>query len=141
MRVLATTSADLMWIRQRTGCGLTPAAKGIKAVDASGRIRGLVAYDGWTPNSMQAHMAVDSPIVWRSLLVPSFSYPFEECGKGLLLGIIAADNPRSLAMVVALGFRETYRVRDGWSAGVDTVLFEMRREECRWVAQQKREAA
>jgi len=121
------------WIEGRTGCVLTRRARAIQALDASGRIRGVIAYDCWTESGVQAHMAVDSPVVWRSLLRPAFSYPFVEAGREVLLGIIPADNAKSCGMAKRLGFREAYRVVDGWSTGVDLVLFQMRRHECRWL--------
>lgn len=119
---------------------LTAQARTIQATDAKGRIRGVVAYDMWTPNACQAHMAADSAIAWRSLLGPAFSYPFEEAGRRLLLGIIPAHNARSVALVRRFGFREAYRVKDGWGPGDDLLVFEMRREECRWLSPARRAA-
>lgn len=133
MRVEAGHGPAFEYITAKAGCVLTPNARAIQAVDASGRIRGVIAYDNWTLSAVQLHMAVDYPAVWRRLIPAGFSYAFEECGKQLLIGVIAADNPRSLRMTRRLGFRETYRIRDGWAAGVDMVVHELRREECRWL--------
>lgn len=141
MRVLAAAPADFAWLVERTSCAPTGSFKAIKAVDSSGRIRGMVGYDMWTVNAVQAHMAVDSPIVWRSLLRPAFAYPFEQAGKGLLLGIIPAGNARSMALTRRLRFRETYRIRDGWAAGEDLAVFEMLRDECPWLSAGTRKAA
>lgn len=128
----AATPDELRWLEERTGAVLTRGARGIAAVDESG-VRGVVAFDGWTPNAVQAHMAVDTPVAWRALLRPVFAYPFEECGRKLMLGIIPADNARSVRMTERLGFRLAYRVADGWADGVDLLCYEMRRDECRWL--------
>jgi hypothetical protein len=32
-----------------------------------------------------------------------------------------------------MGFRETFRLKNGWDIGVDMVLKEMHRDECRWL--------
>jgi hypothetical protein len=80
VKVTAAGLIDMQWIRAATHCVLTPAARAIKAVDAGGRIRGMVAYDWWTENAVYAHMAVDTPIAWRALIPPCFEYPFLECG-------------------------------------------------------------
>ena len=133
MIIQAAPKEHFGWICERAGVQLTPRARAIEAVDASGRVRGMVAYDNFTENACEAHMAVASPIIWRSLLKPVFSYPFRELGLGLLLGIVPAHNPKSLAMVKALGFRETYRIRDGYAEGDDLVIHEMRPDECRWL--------
>jgi hypothetical protein len=91
----------------------------------------MTAYDGWTENSCQIHIAMDTPIAWRALERPAFKYPFVEAGKGLLLAMVASNNQRSLQMTSGVGFRQTYRIRDGVAKGVDFVLFEMRRQDCR----------
>lgn len=141
MKVLAAYPEELAWLANRTGAAFTPGARAIKAVDATGRIRGMVAYDGWTVSACQAHMAVDSPIVWRSLVRPAFSYPFEEARRTLILGIIPGDNPRSLAMAKRLGFRRVHEVKDGWAPGVPLVVHEMLRAECRWLSEPLRRVA
>lgn len=131
--VTAAAPADLGWLVSRAECTLTPAARAIKAVSPSGEIRGMVAYDCWTPNACQAHMAVDAPVAWRALIRPAFRYPFQQAGKSVILASIPAGNARSVHLAKRLGFRETYRVTDGWATGEDLVLFEMRRCECRWL--------
>jgi hypothetical protein len=140
VNVTAAGPAELLWLELRTGCVLTRNATGIAAIDKAGLVRGVVAYDEWTPGSVQAHMAVDAPIVWRSLLGPAFAYPFVQSNREKLLGVIRSDNAKSLAMVKALGFKEAHRVVDGWERGVDLVLFEMRRETCRWIQPHRRAA-
>lgn len=118
----------------RLGPVLTSNAKAIKAIDATDTIRGMVAYDNWTTTAVQAHMLVESPIVWRSLVGPAFRYPFEEAGKTLLLGLIPEHNRRSVEMTYRLGFQIAHRVLDGWAPGDDLLLFEMRKSDCRWLA-------
>ncbi len=128
------------WLQQRTGCLLTPDFRAIAAVDSKGRIAGMVGYSCWTENSVQCHMAAATPLAWRALLPAAFEYPFIRGGRGVLLGLISADNTRSVRMTRRLGFRETHRIRDGHARGVDVIVFELRREECRWL-QAHQEAA
>src|SRR5574343_1668250 len=131
--VRAASPESLRWIEARTGCVLTRAARGIEAVDSRGVVRGQVAYDNWTENAVQAHMAVDTPVAWRALVKPAFEYPFRQAGKSVIVGFIPAGNARSVHLAKRLGLRETYRVRDGWANGEDVVVLEMRRDECRWL--------
>lgn len=137
MRVEAATAEDLAWLCQRAGCVLTGNAKGVAVKDSQGRTRGVVGYDGWTPNSVQCHMAVNTPVAWRALLRPAFAYPFEEAGRRVILAVIPAGNVRSVHLAKRFGLRETHRVRDGWAPGEDLVLLEMRAEECPWLRQRK----
>lgn len=121
------------WLVERTRCALTSDFSAIEAVDPAGNVRGMVGYCNTTPASVQAHMAVEHPIVWRSLVCPAFAYPFVNAGKAIVMGVVPADNRQSLQMCAHLGFREAHRVSGGWAPGVDLVLFEMRRNECRWL--------
>lgn len=131
--VLAGGQEAFDWIEKRTGCVLTERARAIKTIDEDGEIHGVVAYDCWTENAVQAHMAVDSPIAWRSLVRPAFQYPFEEAGLGLILAVIPAGNGKSVRLARHFGFVDTHVIKDGWAVGEDLLFLEMRRENCRWL--------
>lgn len=112
----------------------TPAAgiKGIKLV-RKGLTHAIAAYDHWTPNSVQMHIWTLGDPITRYFIKEGFRYPFEMCGRGLVIGVTPGDNAKALEFNRRLGFRETYRVTDGWSLGTDVVIQEMRRQECRWL--------
>lgn len=133
LHVQAAPAAHYAWLTQRLGVQPSASFRAIEAVDSTGRILGMCGYDGWTPHAVLAHMAVDSPIAWRALLGPAFSYPFQQAGRGLILGTIRASNARSLALARRFGFRETHRVQDGWAPGEALVLVELRKEDCRFL--------
>lgn len=137
MRVQAAQPSHFAWLVERTSCAPTRGFRAIEAVDASGRIRGMVGYDCWTENAVQAHMAVDTPVAWRSLIPAVFEYPFLQARKGILLAIIPAGNRKSVRLASHFGFHETHRVRDGWATGEDLLLLELRREDCGWLGQRK----
>lgn len=121
------------WLRERTGCAMSPDFRALEAVDAAGRIRGMVGFDAWTPNACQAHMAVDTPMAWRDLLPAACRYAFIDSEKNVVLGIIPGHNERSLNLAEHMGFREVARLADAWSAGIPLVVHEMRRADCRWL--------
>lgn len=133
MRVTAAAPEDFAWLVERTSCAVSSGMRAIKAVDDAGRIRGMVGYDLWTENAVTAHMAVDTPIAWRSLIPACFEYPFVECDKGLILAVIPADNEKSWGMAGHLGFKLVHTVRDGWARGVDLLMLELRRTDCRYL--------
>lgn len=131
--VQATSLEDFRWILAHANCVLTPYARALKAVDAAGVIHGMVAFDNWTENAVQVHMAVDAPIIWRKLLPAAFDLAFNQAGKGLMVGITPASNERALSFSRKAGFRQPYRIPNGWAAGEDMVISEMRKDECRWL--------
>lgn len=131
--VSAATHEDLAWLETRSGAVLTRHATGIKALDAKGNVRGVVGFDDAAPASIRAHMAVDTAIVWRSLLPAAFAYVFEQLGKAVLVGTIRASNRTSMRLAKAAGMYETHRIRDGWAVGEDLCVYELRREQRRWL--------
>ena len=121
------------WIAERARLAIGPSFRAIEAVDESGRIHGMVGYDGWTDNAVCIHIALDNPAALRALLKPGFGIPFLRLNKGVILAQVVSSNDRSLRLVPRLGFRFAYRVRDGWAKGLDMVWFEMRKEDCRHI--------
>jgi hypothetical protein len=132
--VQASPQGNWAWLASRSGCIISADFQAIEAVDASGAVRGMVGYERFTPNSVMMHMAVSSPMAWRKLIPAAFWYAFVQLGLGLALGATPASNTSALQFARRVGFRETYRVKDGFRRGVDLVLSEMRREECRWIS-------
>jgi hypothetical protein len=95
----------------------------------------VVAYDNWTHNAVHMHCwsAATRPWFDKRFLKEIFRYPFEICGKGLVIGATQGDNAPVLEFSRCLGFVETYRIKDGWKLGTDLVIQELRRENCRWL--------
>lgn len=137
MIVTAAPPEFLPWLARRAQCNVGPEMKGIMAVDDTGRVHGMAGFDGWTPNSVVLSIALDNPASFRSLVKPIFHYAFVQAQRGVALAVVKGSNARSLALCSRVGFREAYRVRDGVTVGEDLVIFEMRREECRWIDQRK----
>ncbi len=95
----------------------------------------VVAFDNWTNNAVFIHCWSRDTRPWfdARFLGEIFRYPFEICKKGLVIASTQGDNAPVLEFSRRVGFRETYRVKDGWSLGTDLVIQEMRRDECRWL--------
>lgn len=133
MRVEAGTPEDCAYLTERTGYVPGSGFRSVVARRPDGSLAGFVGFDGWTPGAAWMHVATDAPGACRGLLRAAFSYVFEECGRSVALGSVRAGNARSLALAKRLGFSEVARLRDAWAPGEDVVLFEMRRESCRWI--------
>ena len=133
MKIQSAAPSRIEWLTERTTYVPSKDVRAIEAIDREGVTRGMVAYDHWAHNSVQMHVALDSPIAARSLLSAAFSYPFIMLGLGVVVGIVPASNQRSLHHALHLGFEEKHRIKDGWEVGTDLVVMEMRKENCRWI--------
>lgn len=127
--IRAATQDELREIVERLPLPYSESMRGITNGGAT------VIFDGWTPNSVQMHVYSSGP---KSLFDPTFvievfRYAFEQCGKSLVYTVTPGDAEGSLAVSGAMGFRETHRIKDGWSDGVDMVIKEMRRGDCRYL--------
>ena len=116
------------WIASRANLVIGSEFRAIEAIDGLGRIHGMVGYDGWCPGSVAMHVAMDNPVVLRSLLRPGFGLPFLELGIPLVKGTVLSNNPRALDLDLHLGFKQVATLKDWWAPGVDIVLLEMRKE-------------
>ena len=137
----ASTYEDCTFLVERADLTPGPTFKAIKAVDDSGRIHGMAGFDGWTENSVVLTIALDNPAAFRSLVHPIFHYVFVQSGRGIALAMIRSSNVRSQELCKHVGLKEVYRIRDGIKVGEDILIFELRREDCRWIADEHRRAA
>ena len=124
-------------------------AKPIRCEDTTGFIAlrdnsiiAAVAFDSWTENSGLAHIAIEDPFVLRhGFLELAFGFAFHHADRGIMLGMTPADNEKALRFNKRIGFQEVYRVKDAYRPGIDYVLQEIRRENCRWLKPEYRKAA
>jgi RimJ/RimL family protein N-acetyltransferase len=125
------------WIAERAKLELHPGFMAIEAVDDSGRIVGMVGFDGWLPQAVCLHIAIEEPIALRKLLPAAFGVAFEPpprgFGKVAAIATVLSTNEKSLRLVGRVGFEKLYAGRDWSGPGVDFCVFEMRRERCRFI--------
>lgn len=132
--IRAATREEILWVTSKLPIPPTSNSKGVlNYVDEE--IGAAVIYDGWTPNSVQVHVYSAKParLFSHEFIHEIFWYPFVQCNRELLYSVTPADAEASLGVSKALGFRETYRMKDGWEPGVDLVLKEMRRDDCKYL--------
>ena len=133
MNLYVAPREHLGWLAEKANVVIGPTFQAIEAVDASGRIVAMVGADAWTENACALHVAAEYPAAIRHLLKPTFEMVFNGLKKRMVVATILSDNQKSLALAKHLGFRETHRIKNWWADGVDAVLLEMHRKDCRWV--------
>ncbi len=95
--------------------------------------------DPWSFNSCQIHIYIANPFVLKHGFAHEvFNYAFNTCGKGMVIGVTAADNYKALKFIKNIGLEEIFRIPDGHKVGVDFVITQLRRENCKWTENNER---
>lgn len=134
LTVKAAPMEHFPWLMQRASWAPALNAKAIEAVDGLGRIQGMVAFDKWTLNAAQVHVAAETRGAVKALLVPAFAWAFEQAHLGVMLATIASRNRRALSLAWRLGFHLKGRTWHGLSEREGLVHLEMRKELCPWLS-------
>jgi len=132
--ILPCTREDLELFGRRIQYAPTTHARGIKVVD-NNDVKVVIAYDNWTMSSVQMHFWIGDPKYFtRRVLREAFGYPFSQCGRTIVVGVIPSDNEESISIATRAGFVEAYRFVGGWDEGVDLVMHTMHKNDCKWLA-------
>ena len=67
-----------------------------------------------------------------------FNYAFNIANRGVIIGCTPADNKKALKFNANMGFEEQTRIKDGYAEGVDFVITQLRKENCKFIAQQEK---
>jgi RimJ/RimL family protein N-acetyltransferase len=133
VRIQTAPPEHFPWIAERAQLVISPNFVACEAVDDSGRIHGMIGFDGFMPGSVAMSIALDNPAAFRHLIGPAFFFAFNEAKKPLATCTVLSSNARSLKLVRKVGFQEVWRARNWWAPDVDLVFFEMKRAACRWI--------
>ena len=139
MRVQTAPPEHYAWIAERAQLIIGPNFVACEAVDDSGRIHGMIGFDGFLPNAVSMHIALENPASFRHLVGPAFWFVFNEAKREIATCTVLSSNARSLRLVGKVGFREVFRGRNWWAPDVDLVFFEMKRAACRWIRPAQKE--
>lgn len=139
MKIVPATEKHVQWITKRIHLLKVEDAKGIAAESDSGETLGVCMMDTWQEGSVQIHIAIDNPVCLRkyTFIREVFNYIFITSNRLVAVGIVNSDNVKALRFDRKLGFKEIGRIKDGHKKGVDTVLLELRREDCIWINHRK----
>ena len=96
--------------------------------------------DQFTETACTAHIAVTNPMALRGLHIEAFKYAFLQLGLSMILGVVAASNAKALKLNAHFGFTEIARIKDAYAQGVDQVVLQMKREDCKYINQLKKVA-
>ena len=134
MNFIGVTPNDLSYIPQNARPNACADTKGVMAVDEEGIPQAICVLDSWSFNSVMIHIWIENAFVLKHGFAEEvFNYVFNDAGRNLIIGVTPADNPKALKFIKHMGFVEIFRIKDGHAKGVDFVITECRKENCRYI--------
>lgn len=125
--------SDLPFFKRKLTLSLGNDARGIVAF-RDGKLSAAVAAHEWTPNSCFMHWIIEDPMVLRHKLFEQIAdWIFNETHRTIIYGKIVHTNSKSIKLAEHIGFKQIARLKDGFKEGVDFLIFEMRKDTCRWL--------
>lgn len=123
------------WIKEHIKCTICEDTLGIVAL-RDGEIVAAMVADSWAHNSVQVHIAIKDPLVFKhGMHFEFFDWIFNKTGRGVMLALIPANNAKALKLNEHLGFTEFARIPDGFRVGEDFIARQLRKESCKYINQ------
>ena len=90
--------------------------------------------DNWSHSSVQFHIMITNPFVLRcGFMEVCADHVFNKCNRESIYGYIPADNVKSVRLAEHVGFKVVVRLKDAWKKGVDYLIVEMRKDDCKFL--------
>jgi hypothetical protein len=134
------TKADWEWIKSRAKILLVEDTSGL-VVENNGVIQAIAVFDSFTRNACNVHVAIENPrVIKHGFLNEIGRHLFHVCGRSRIFGLVPSNNAKALKLNKHIGMQEVSCVPNALAEGVDYIIMEMKKEDCRWI-EQKREVA
>ena len=106
--------------------------RGVASIDPdTGELWGAVVCEDWTVTAVSCHIVILKPRAFRDGLHRELTeYVFNQAGRIKIMGLVPADNEAALKLNKHLGFKELFRIEEGYDWGIDYVVMELKKEDC-----------
>jgi RimJ/RimL family protein N-acetyltransferase len=129
-----TKAHEWAWMQKRARPVQCEDTQGMVAYDEQGKIVAVAAFDGFTNDSCNAHVAIDNALVIRAgFLHEVFHHLFIVCDLSRVFGLVVSDNAKARKFDRKIGFTEVARIPDGFETGKDYIVVRLNKEDCRWI--------
>jgi hypothetical protein len=91
--------------------------------------------DNWTHNSVQGHFLLLDPMALRNKFYDMCaSYIFDERQRAVIYSFVPGDNPKAISLNIKFGWTEKFRMEEAFKEGVDYVVMELKKEDCKYIS-------
>jgi len=127
--------SDWLWVRAQVPVIKAEDTAGVVAQDVeTGNLVGAAIFDNWSRTSVQGHFMITSPMVLRhGFLETAADFIFNQQDKRVMIAFIAGNNEKALKLNAHIGFEVIHRIPDGYEEGVDYVLMQLTKENCKYL--------
>lgn len=102
---------------------------GLVALSDKGIPMAGCVFDNFTHTSVQVHLLIVNALALRSgFYEVCGDFVFKDQGKRLVYGMVPSDNEKALKFNRRKGWREVFRLKEGFKEGVDYVIMELTKE-------------
>lgn len=123
---------DWEWVRERVPMKRVEDTCGLVATNY-GEIVAAIIFDNFLYSSAQVTIIIENPMVIRAgLLKEGFEFIFNKCSKERIYIMVAENNVKSLKLSEKLGFTDVMRIPEGYAAGVDFIVRELAKKNCKY---------
>lgn len=131
-------ATDWGWIRKHVEVLRVEDTSGIVAVDSNtGELLAACVLDNWTPNSVQCHLVIANPLVFKHGYAERvYGYVFNEKDISKMIGTVPSNNTKAIKLNKHFGFTELVCIADVFREGVGCVLMELKRENCKYLGKE-----
>ena len=101
-------------------------------------IEWCIGFDSFIGKTCQIHVVnFQKKYTPRKLLFAVFDYAFNTAGVETLIGVVNSNNEEAMKYDQNLGFKEVCRLEGMHDDGGDLVLFQMKKQDCRFIKEKK----
>ena len=125
---------DWAYVQEHAGVLRVADTMGFVWEDELGGLVGAAIMDNWTDNSVHMHQVMTSlEVLKQDGHREVFDFVFNEMGRKYIYGMVPGDNEKAIKVNLTMGFTEKVRLVEAWADGVDWIMFEMAKENCRYL--------
>jgi hypothetical protein len=126
---------DWGWIQQEVGLLRVEDTSGFMGINTEKNETVMACImDNWLNSCVQLHFICTNTMALRyNFIETCFDFVFNEKGMNSAYAMIAQNNKKSLKIAKHMGFVEKTRLKDAYADGIDFILFEMLRKDCKYL--------
>lgn len=131
-------STDWFWVKSQLPLLRVEDTGGLVAFDEdTGELQAACMWDNWTETTVQVHLLiVNNKVLKKGFIEEISDYLFNHCNRKAIYGFVPGDNIKALRFDIHLGFTVKSVLENGYAEGVDYLLLELKRENCKHLPKQ-----